>query len=94
MGLTRVWPELLRRHGGRVDQRKRILEMRMGPGEQRWQARRRKLRGSDSEGVERQHLTAAIQLQFFVIDEDPGQMNDGRMKDEIAPDVELLRFSQ
>ncbi len=81
-------PELLRRHGGLVDEHKRILQMRMGLGEQRRQARRRKLRRGNGEGVEGRDLLATIRLKFFVIGNEASQMNDGRMEGKITGFVE------
>lgn len=56
----------------------------MGLYEQRREAGCLKLRGGDSEGIERQDLMAAVRLELFVIGDNAGYMNNRRVESTIA----------
>ncbi len=67
-----------------LDQRQGIVKLGAGIREQCREVGRHKPCGGNSMGGERQCRRPPVRLELFVVDDDTGQMNDGRMDDKFT----------
>ena len=82
--LVRQFDETLRGHSARLDNRQGLLQLGTGVREQCREVGRHKPCGGDGMGIKRECRRPPTRLEFFVVGDDTGQMNNRRMDDEFT----------